>query len=471
LSVTIERRVRSGAYTARTAGKIARKLLRSRRRRYWTREQVQLHQQQSLRELRAFVYERSPFYRAFHKGLFDQPLEALPVLTKTTMMEHFDDLVTDRAIRLAGLEQHIQDVVDSRYTLDTWYLGRYQVNETSGSSGVRGVFLHDRDELVSLVVSLVRTHQMTGAGIKWIGRPRVAAIAATNPLGIAGNIHRFGRAFRDRTLHLNSVEPVDSLVRQLNDFQPSALVIWGRLGGVLAEAQRAGELRIAPNVIVSSAEILTDSVRRSLKAAWDAEVIDTYGSTEVGMLASECALECGMHLLDDQVIVENVDEKNQPVPPGEYGAKVLVTVLFRTTQPLIRYELTDMLRLAAEPCTCGRPYPLIDDIQGRLWDVLYFDRPQGGSVPIHPRVLNRVLERFPVEWQVIQQPAGLRVLLSTIQGPVDDADLSQKLREVIVAQGAVEPAVVVERVSELPKTPGGKIPLIRSEVPRQPISG
>ena len=52
-----------------------------------------------------------------------------------------------------------------------------------------------------------------------------------------------------------------------------------------------------------------------------------------------------MHLFEDLVITEVVDADNQPVPPGEYGAKVLVTVLFSRTLPLIRYEMSDSLQV------------------------------------------------------------------------------------------------------------------------------
>ena len=57
-----------------------------------------------LRLLREHAYARSPFYRRFHKGLEDRPLNELPVLTKATLMEHFDELVTDPTVRLADVE-------------------------------------------------------------------------------------------------------------------------------------------------------------------------------------------------------------------------------------------------------------------------------------------------------------------------------------------------------------------------------
>ena len=57
--------------------------------------------------LRRFASKHSPFYQRFHRGLEQQPLQALPILTKGVMMEHFDDLVTDRAVRLADAEAFV----------------------------------------------------------------------------------------------------------------------------------------------------------------------------------------------------------------------------------------------------------------------------------------------------------------------------------------------------------------------------
>jgi phenylacetate-CoA ligase len=64
----------------------------------WTRPQLEAYQGQELHRLREYAYAHSPFYQQFHKGLTDRPLKALPVLTKTMVMEHFDELVTDRAV-------------------------------------------------------------------------------------------------------------------------------------------------------------------------------------------------------------------------------------------------------------------------------------------------------------------------------------------------------------------------------------
>src|ERR1043166_4090824 len=73
----------------------------------WTRQQLEHHQERLLAALRRVAMNRSPFYRRFHGGLDNQPLHALPILTKAIMMENFDDLVTDRSVRLADADRSV----------------------------------------------------------------------------------------------------------------------------------------------------------------------------------------------------------------------------------------------------------------------------------------------------------------------------------------------------------------------------
>src|SRR5207244_2415039 len=116
---------------------------------------------------------------------------------------------------------------------------------------------------------------------------------------------------------------------------------------------------------------------------WSVTPFNHYAMTE-GPVGIDCASHRGIHVFEDLCIVENVDSSNRPVPPGSRGDKILFTNLLNYTQPLIRYEVTDMLTMSGEPCPCGRPFSLISGIDGRLDDVLYLESIDGGEVPVHP---------------------------------------------------------------------------------------
>jgi hypothetical protein len=123
-------------------------------------------------------------------------------------------------------------------------------------------------------------------------------------------------------------------------------------------------------MLLSSGELLTDAARARFRAAWGADLYDTYVMTETGLIGAECLQRGGIHISEDLVIVESVDEKHQPVPHGTAGAKVLVTNLTNYAQPLIRYEVPDRVTLSPDICRCGRPFTTIVRIDPReeRWD-------------------------------------------------------------------------------------------------------
>ena len=140
----------------------------------WDRARLLAYQASALRQTRAYAYARSPFYQRFHRGLRDAPLTALPVLTKATLMQQFDELVTDRKVRLADVETHL-----ARSEAATLFRSRYWVTATSGSAGQRGVFLFDRHEWAAIIASFARAHEWAGLRIDLTQRVKTAVVAST----------------------------------------------------------------------------------------------------------------------------------------------------------------------------------------------------------------------------------------------------------------------------------------------------
>ena len=186
------------------------------------------------------------------------------------------------------------------------------------------------------------------------------------------------------------------------------------------------------------------------------------------MLAAECTSHRGLHLFEDLVIVEVVDEHHLPVPPGVYGAKVLLMVLFSRTQPLIRYEVSDRVsRSRTEQCPCGRPFALLEGIEGRAPEVLHFPAHTGGEVAVIPHVFHRVMDTVPASgWQVVQEQDELRVLLSGASESLNEATLLDALQQALAAQGAMVPPIHIQRVAAIPRNASGKAPLIVSHLSR-----
>ncbi len=428
----------------------------------WDRPQLATYQAEALRQVRADAYAHSPFYQHFHQGLTDRPLPELPVLTKALLMEHFDDLVTDRAIQRTAVEAYRAHPPGAGR-----FLGRYWVNATSGSTGQPGLFLFNRAEWVMVLASFARAREWAGVRTDLRHRTKMASVASTTPWHMSALVAATLDSWWLPALRLAASTPVDALVRQLNDWQPEMLIAYASMARLLADEQRQGRLAIHPQLIFTSSEVLTDESRRRIEAVWGQRVFNEYAATETGGLAAECTHHQGLHLLEDLAIVEVVDQDNQPVPPGVYGTKILLTGLFNRTQPLIRYELTDSLRLAATPCSCGRIFTLVDGVQGRTEDVLRFPALTGGEVAVQPLVFHQLLDAVPARgWQIVQEADGLGVLLSGVASDWSDDLLIGALRQALAAQGAQAPAITVQRVPAIPQTASGKAPLIQA-LPRR----
>ena len=427
---------------------------------HWTREHLEAHQAQMLSQLREYIYEHSPFYQRFHREVMDRPLNELPVLTKTMMMEQFDDLVTDRAIRLQHVRAHMTDLRSDRR-----YLDRYWVTATSGSSGQPGIFLFNRAEWATVIASFARGQEWGGLKVDIWHRRKMAVVSSTSALHMSFRVGLTVQSPWVKTLRLAAAEPLPTIVQKLNDFQPDVLVAYASMARILAEEQHAGRLQIRPAVIFTSSEVLTEKTRQRVEDAWGKILYNEYAATESGGLAAERSDHRGLYLFEDLVIFEVVDEQNRPVPPGMYGDKVLLTALFNRTQPLIRYELHDSVKLASEPYSAGFPFAAIDGIQGRTEDTLYFPGAKGVEVAVHPSVFHHVMDFVPTNgWQIVQDINGLTLLLSSVRGSFPDNILVEQLQQALASQGVVVPPVIVQHVDAIPKGAGGKAPLIKSNL-------
>lgn len=135
-------------------------------------------------------------------------------------------------------------------------------------------------------------------------------------------------------------------MERLNSFDPEWLHAYPSIAALLAEEQEAGRLRITPRVVSTSSELRTEQMTERIRAAWGHAPFDCYGVTEVGLFGAECEQHRGIHAFDDLFIFEVVDDDYRAVPEGETGTRILVTNLFARTQPLVRYEVTDMIAVA-----------------------------------------------------------------------------------------------------------------------------
>lgn len=388
-------------------------------------------------------------------------------------MEHFDDWVTDPRLKLAEVDSHLQSLAG-----DGLHLGQYRVVASSGSTGGRGVFVYSRRDWLVVLANFARLNeQLVGIHPRFPRRLRAAGVSATSPLHISARTSLTIDVGVYRVLRLDARQPLADLAAALEAFQPEVVGGYPSVLSLLADEQMAGRLEVHPRKIMTVSEVRTPEMAETIHAAWGVAPFDWYGISEGGVLAGDCEHHKGMHLFDDLFLVENVDEHGRPVPDGEVGHKLLLTNLFNRTQPIIRYELTDMVVIDSSPCPCGRQLRRVVSLEGRSDDILQLPGRAGGKVDIHPITLRSPFTNIAEvrQYRLVHDLDGLHVLIALRDGVRHDevvAHVGDALTSTLVAAGASAPSLDVMVVDTLRRDQGhgAKYKLVESRVPVRPES-
>jgi phenylacetate-coenzyme A ligase PaaK-like adenylate-forming protein len=388
---------------------------------WWAREggvPADVLAQQRLRELVRFARERSPYYARHYRGLPRDPaLHELPPAGKRDLMAHFDDWVTDRAVRREAVERFVATrAVGSRL------LERYVVFQSSGASGVPGLFLQDEHALAvydALIAWEMGKACLRASRVVPPTELRGALVAATH--GHFASIVSWQEACRvygrSDAKGFSVLEPLPRLVRALNAHAPAFLGSYPSVLAILAEERLAGRLTVAPVMLWSGGEYLAPRLRRHIEQAFGALLVNEYGASECLDIAGSCAAG-NLHVHPEWVFLEPVDEQHRPVPRGQVSHTVLVTNLANRVQPIIRYDLGDRVTLLEEPCPCGSMQPALR-VEGRIDDTLQLRAADGRSVALPPLALSSVMEDIArvYRYQVVQTaPDALCVRLAPGDG-------------------------------------------------------
>ena len=327
-----------------------------------------------------------------------------------------------------------------------------------------GFFVYSQREFAHWVAVFLRGFVRLGV----TGTTRIAGVAAPSPLHLSRQIAAALLAGREGAPRLAVTQPMEAIVDALAEYRPEVLVGYPSVIAAVAEEQLQGRLDIAPRVVVTASEVLTDEAAQTIESAWGSEPVDMYASTELGVIAMGSLDRVGMHVCEEG-IVEVVGEDGNPVAPGEPGSKVLLTNLVNTVQPLIRYELTDSVVLGDGPDPSGRPYDLIKRVDGRSDDILTLPAAAGGHVRVHPFRLRSPFVRIPEvrQYQIVQRERELlvRIVTRAEAGSELSGRVRTALESALADAGAVLP-VTVAAVGEIEREPGhaAKVKLVVSEV-------
>jgi phenylacetate-coenzyme A ligase PaaK-like adenylate-forming protein len=416
----------------------------------WSKDQIKAKRQRALHETLAFAKARSAWHAKRLSGLdaesfTEADLARLPVMTKADVMSNWDELVTDRRLTLAGCNANITGKLEGS-TKDYYYLDDYLVIATGGSSGVRGVFPWSWDEFIEIACATFRYQLRDEPPERLSGRTLLAVIEAGEIVHGSPFLFSVSTDPAARVQWFPADTPLAAQVAALNDAQPTQINCYGSVMEELGAEALSGRLEISPHRVTTNSEPLLPETRDVVRKVWGVEINNMWGCVEIGHIGIECDAHQGMHLTDDLIITEFVDETNQPTRDPNEIDRILITSLFGRTLPLIRYEVTDIPVPNGKPCSCGAHFPLVSGVKGRADDIFLY--PDG--IHIHPVVFRTPLGQNPgiAEYQVLQTRNGAKIAVVTT-GPIDAAVLRQELIDGLAKSGLPNAQIEIDLVDSL----------------------
>ncbi|MCL2700425.1 MAG: hypothetical protein FWE88_01880 [Phycisphaerae bacterium] len=248
------------------------------------------------------------------------------------------------------------------------------------------------------------------------------------------------------------------IVRRLERQKPTVLV--GYTAALMEMAAFLEDRGLRPNFpkrsVISAAEPLTPSQRQTLERVFGRSVFNRYGTREVGLVAMECSYHRGLHLNGHSLYVEF-----EPVAGLGDARRVIVTKLFEMGMPFIRYDLGDYILGDVSACPCGRGFPIIQAVRGRVVSNLRL--PNGAFIA--PEVFIVLLDRQSVREYRVVQAADYSARVEIVPGPHWDDTMAQHVLRTLhgVTLGLVE--FRIELRERVERTPSGKLLPIVSHVP------
>src|SRR6476660_604086 len=388
-----------------------------------------------LEQLVAYARANSDFWRDKFAGVTDGSFELtdLPTSSKPELMDNFDRAVTADDLRRDEIESFLED----ESNVGVYFNDKYALSHTSGSQGQPLILVQTKDNLELLfALQASRGNQRpvgVGEAIKhFISPARLAAVIFNPGFYPSASAFHYMPAGAKHYLDVKVFCANDEdLVEQLAEFRPTHLTAYASMLHEIARQIESGRVSLKPELeeVVNISERLMPKAREHYVAIFGDPVLDNYSMGECLFLTNGCTKCHGMHVNADWALLEVVDENNKPVPDGETGAKVLVTNLANYTQPIIRYEIGDMLTMATEPCGCGSNLPLIDHVEGRDSDVFEI-KTEKGTKPLQPTIFELALGRMldVREYQLIQEEnTRFRILVEPLPGKTVDLARAEKM--------------------------------------------
>lgn len=344
--------------------------------RHYSAKQIESYQTAKRNIVVDYAYRHSPFFRNLYKNHDLNDFESLPIISKNIMMENLTDYNTLGFKK----EEVIEFCLEIEKSRDfNKRLRGINIGMSSGTSGNKGVeIVTPREEMYMKAALLARFDIPKGEKMNVAFILRVSAPAFS--LNIMGH----------HLTYVGQLDTMENISARLQKINPNILTGPPSMLKMIAKEVKAGRLKIKPKRLIAYAEIFYPDVREYLKEVFDCPIHEIYKSTE-GPIGLTCRHE-KLHINEDLVLVETFNNDGTKTEPGKPCGKLVITDLHKHAQPIIRYQLNDIITISPHKCTCGSSFRVIDNIQGRADDVFWGEKTDGtGMQFIFPDLVTRAI--------------------------------------------------------------------------------
>ncbi len=399
-----------------------------------------------LQNMLVYADAHVPYYhRLFEKVDFDPKamrsiadLQRLPLLSKESVRQHFEDLVAQPAVK---------PIISSVTSGTTGTALRFILSEEANQRHYACLWFHYSWAGIQ-----------RGEPVATFGGHPVAALESQRPPFWQRDSLEHELMFS--AYHV-SPESLPHYVDALAGLKPALIRGYPSFIYLVAlQLLDAGRKDVRPKGVFTYAETTLDSQRRVIEQAFDCPVYSSYGNGErVGHIL-QCR-EGNFHVVTETSVVEVLGPDGEPTAPGEVG-ELVITSLTNRAMPFIRYRVGDTGVMGQGPCPCGRTTPILSDLMGRVED--YIVTPEGRYLGRMDKVFYKT-DRVKEAQLVQEQIDSLCVKIVPRPGfsAADRQLVLDELRHKLGSQINID----LQMVDQIPRTANGKFRLVVSRVPVQ----
>ncbi len=329
------------------------------------RESLESYQKKSFQKFVSNVLVHSPFYSPYIKNI--KSFTDVPVIQKKQFIEQFDSINT---VGLK-LEEAMNVALEAEKTRDfAPVINTISVGLSTGTSGHRGIFIVSENERAAWT-AMVMTRVLKP---KLFKRQKVAFFLRAN-----NNLYTSVNSLLFEFRYFDIFKPLEILAKELEQFNPDCIAAQPSVLMDLCRLSIKGKLHVSATKIISFAEVLENEHKKLIEETFNCPITEVYQCTE-GFLGVSCQYGV-MHLNEDIIHVEKETIEDNRFYP-------IITDFTRSSQPVVRYRLDDILIEKKEKCKCGSVFNALEKIVGREDDILSFHSGKG-VVFIYPDLICR----------------------------------------------------------------------------------